>query len=170
MLTNSQFAQYILELLEPTQGISLKRMFGGYAVYKFGLPITLVIEDEIYFKVDDSNRADYEAINSEPFTYKKKDKTIIISNWKVPIEILEDQERLLRFVEKSYQVAAKSANKNLLWTKTAINLKLAAVLAKLGFEEKFKQQLYSSEKSNQQRKITTGSRHQRSLWRRNCWL
>ena len=87
MKPRSEFIEYILELLEPSGGISLKRMFGGYSVCKFGLSIALIFEDEIYFKVDDSNRSDYEAINSEPFTYEKKGKTIIVSNWKVPIEI-----------------------------------------------------------------------------------
>jgi DNA transformation protein len=111
MTPTTELYYYILELLEPSQGISLKRMFGGYAVYKFDLPIALIIEDEIYFKVDDSNLADYEVFNSEPFTYEKKGKTIVISNWKVPAEILEDQDRLMEFVEKSYQIAVRKAGK-----------------------------------------------------------
>jgi DNA transformation protein len=111
MTPKNEFAEYVLELLEPSQGISLKRMFGGYAVYKFDLAIALIIENEIYFKVDDSNRADYEVFNSEPFAYEKKGKTIVISNWKVPAAILEDQDRLMEFVEKSYQVAVRKAGK-----------------------------------------------------------
>ena len=84
-----------MELLEPCGGITYCRMFGGYAIRKNGLAIALMFKDEIYFKVDDSNRADYENLNSEPFTYEKKGKTIIISNWKLPIEILEDPEKLM---------------------------------------------------------------------------
>ncbi len=104
----SEFLEYILELLEPSGGIASCRMFGGYAIRKNGLPIALIFDDEVYFKVDDSNRQDYEVINSKPFTYKKGNKTIIISNWKVPIEILEDSDRLMEWVEKSYQVAFRA--------------------------------------------------------------
>ena len=80
-------------------------MFGGYAIYKFGITIAIIIQDEIYFKVNDINIDDYTKINSRPFTYEKKGKIIALSNWYLPIEILEDQEKLMEFVDKSYLVA-----------------------------------------------------------------
>lgn len=107
----SEFLEYILELLEPSGGISSCRMFGGYAIRKNSLPIALIFDYEIYFKVDDSNRADYEAIDSTPFTYKKGNKTITISNWTLPLEILEDPDILMQWVDKSYQVALKAKKK-----------------------------------------------------------
>jgi DNA transformation protein len=107
----SEFLEYILELLEPLGGITFARMFGGYAIRKNGLPIALLFNDEVFFKVDDSNRADYEALGSEPFTYQKNGKTIIISNWKLPLEILEDSDELMQWVEKSYQVARRARKK-----------------------------------------------------------
>lgn len=83
-------------------------MFGGYAIYKFGVTIAIIIEDEIYFKTDNSNIEDYKKLNSKPFTYEKKGKIITMSNWSLPAEILEDQEKLMGFIEKSYQVALKA--------------------------------------------------------------
>lgn len=108
MTQKSEFLEYILELLEVCEGISYKSMFGGYAIYKYGLAIALIADDEIYFKVDDSNRSAYQAMGSKPFTYKKKDKIITISNWSLPVEILKDQDQLIQWVDKSYQVALKS--------------------------------------------------------------
>jgi len=58
--------------------------------------------------VDESNQADYEAMSSSPFSYEKKGKTIIVSNWKVPIEILEDPGELIQWTEKAYQVAFRA--------------------------------------------------------------
>jgi DNA transformation protein len=104
----SEFHDYILELLEPAGGITSARMFGGYVIRKHGLPIALVIQDRVYFKVDDSNRADFEALGSRPFTYAKKGKTITVSNWEVPIEILEDIDELMLWVDKAYRVAIKA--------------------------------------------------------------
>lgn len=108
MMKKSEFLDYVIELLEPSGTISACRMFGGFAIRKDGLAIALLFENEVYFKVDDSNRADYEALDSEPFSYEARGKRIIISNWKLPIEILEDPEELLIWVEKSYQVALKN--------------------------------------------------------------
>jgi len=105
MAGGSEFIHYVMELLEPCGGITSCRMFGGYAIRKHGLPIALIFDDEIYLKVDDSNKADYEAYGSVPFSYEKNGKIILVSNWKVPIEILEDVDRLPQWVEKSYQVA-----------------------------------------------------------------
>ncbi len=110
-VARNEFLEYILDLMEPFGEISSCRMFGGYAIRKSGLPIALIFKDEIYFKVDDSNRADFEALDSAPFTYEKGGKTIVVSNWKLPAEILEDTDELLEWTEKSYQVALRARKK-----------------------------------------------------------
>lgn len=104
---SNEFVEYVLELLEPSGGITKARMFGGYVVRKFGVAIALIFEDEIYFKVDENNIDDYKKLNSRPFTYEKHGKIVTISNWVLPIEILEDEEKLMQFTEKSYQAALK---------------------------------------------------------------
>ena len=111
MNQNSEFLEYILDLLDPLAAISSRKMFGGYAIYQNGLTIAIIAHDEIYLKVDESNIDDYKQLNSQPFTYQKQGKTITISNWKVPAEILEDQDRFIEWAEKSYQVALKAKRK-----------------------------------------------------------
>ena len=110
-MSDSGFLDYILEQLEPMGDVVRKRLFGGSALSKNGYTFALAFEGTIYFKVDDSNRADYEALGSKPFTYEKKGKTITISNWEVPADIIEDQERLLEWADKAYEVAVR-AKKN----------------------------------------------------------
>jgi DNA transformation protein len=107
MVNKSEYLEYILDLLEPSGGISSVRMFGGYAIKKYGLTIALIFEEEAYFKTDKSNIEDYKKLGSKPFSYEKQGKTIIVSNWRIPIEILEDQEKLMQWIEKSYQVAKR---------------------------------------------------------------
>lgn len=102
---SNEFLEYIMELLEPSGGITSCRMFGGHAIRKNGLAIAIIFQDEIYFKTDSSTQPDYASMDSHPFTYEKQGKTITISNWKVPIEILEDHEQLMVWTEKAYQVA-----------------------------------------------------------------
>ena len=106
--SHDEFLVHVLELLEPSGGITACRMFGGYAIRKNGLPIALIFENEIYFKVDDSNRSEYEAMGSTPFTYEKGGKTITVSNWKLPADILEDPNRLMEWTQKAYEAAMRA--------------------------------------------------------------
>lgn len=110
---SKEFLAYVLEQLEPSAGITTKRMFGGFAIRKHGLPIALLFEDQVYFKVGDSNQADYEAAGSEPLTYNAKGKTIVVSNWSLPADVLEDSDLLKEWAEKSYQVALKGKKKDM---------------------------------------------------------
>jgi len=70
-MTN-EFLEYILELLEPSGDISSRRMFGGYAIRKNGFTIAFIFEGELYFKVNESNRSDFESAESKPFTYNTR--------------------------------------------------------------------------------------------------
>lgn len=68
----------------------------------------------LYFKVGDTNHADYVAAGSEPFTYESRGKRAAMSYWKVPSEILDDGESLRSWAEKAYRVSFqnKSDEKN----------------------------------------------------------
>ena len=68
----------------------------------------IVIDDILYFKVDDKNRADYVDADSEPFTYEAKGKTIALSYWMVPAEILEDQKKFNEWAQRAYDAAVRA--------------------------------------------------------------
>ena len=56
-----------MEQLERISLITSKNMFGGVGLYADGYYFALMAEDRLYFKVDDSNRPDFEAAAMEPF-------------------------------------------------------------------------------------------------------
>ena len=91
-MSNQETLEHILDLLDDEEGISFKRMFGGYGLFKNGLAVALILRSEIFMKVDQSNINDYKSAFSKPFTYKKNGKDISLSNWSIPSEILEDKE------------------------------------------------------------------------------
>ena len=103
MKTKSTYLEYILnDAMDGIEGVTAKAMFGGYGLYKDGIVFGILADDELYFKVDDRNRAEYEKRGSRPFTYQGKNrKTIALSYWEVPAEILEDREVLSGWVEAS---------------------------------------------------------------------
>ena len=102
---------YCIECFEPIGQVQAVSMFGGYALKMDGYTFGLVFEDEIYLKADAESQADYEAIGSTPFRYEKQGKMVTISNWKIPMEILEDSDELRPWVEKAFTVARKKAKK-----------------------------------------------------------
>ena len=76
----SEFCQYTMELLEASEidpggfgNLRHRRMFGGYGIFFDDLMFALIANDTLYIKVDDTNRANFEAENMSPFTYAKGD-------------------------------------------------------------------------------------------------
>ena len=103
----SGFAEYIQDLLSEFGIIKLRRMFGGYGVYKNDLIIAIIADDELYFKANKEDSHYYEQFNTQPFTYHspKRNKPTVMSYWKAPLEVLEDDELLGQWVDKAYQAS-----------------------------------------------------------------
>ncbi len=107
MAPGEDFVTHLLEQLAPMDGLARKRLFGGYSLSRHDVPFAIIFNNTAYFKADDTNRADYEARGSRPFTYQKQGRIIEVSNWEVPTEIIEDQEALLEWARKAYGAALK---------------------------------------------------------------
>lgn len=106
---NNNYASYILDLLEPLGNIRSRKMFGGFGIYKNDIFFALIIDDTVYFKVDDGNRSKYEFCDSKPFSYEGKNgKMISMSYWEVPIDILENSSKLTQWVEEAIKAAIKA--------------------------------------------------------------
>lgn len=107
------FKDYIVEdVLGHVSRVTSKRMFGGYGLYLEGAIFAIITSDtDLYFKVDDSNRAQYEAINSYPFVYSgwkdPKRKPITMPYWHIPEEIMENREKIEQWVHQSAAIQTK---------------------------------------------------------------
>ena len=111
--SSSGMADYFVnDLLSGVEGVRSRAMFGGHGIYKDEIFFAIVVDDELYFKVDESNRADYEKTGSEPFTYEVagRKKPVVMSYWKVPVDVLEDREVLAMWAKKSIRIARRKAS------------------------------------------------------------
>jgi DNA transformation protein len=106
MSSNSGFLQYILEeIIPPSPEITARGMFGGFGLYKKGVIFGLISNDQLYFKTNDTTRKFYEEKGSKPFSYQGKNKKIVSLNYyEVPVEIMEDKEKILQWIEIAYAV------------------------------------------------------------------
>lgn len=108
-MEKNQYLEYVLDLFETFRGIKTRAMFGGHGIYKDGVFFALIVNNLLYFKVDDTTRACYEKHGSKPFTYERKDKkSIALSYWEVPIEILEDRDQLENWINTAVTAAQRA--------------------------------------------------------------
>jgi DNA transformation protein and related proteins len=84
-----QFVAHCLELLAPLGAVRAKRMFGGHGLYVDEVFIALIAFDQLYLKVDDQTRSQFEAAGCRPFTYDGKAKPVTMSYWTAPEEAME---------------------------------------------------------------------------------
>ncbi|HKY64385.1 MAG TPA: TfoX/Sxy family protein [bacterium] len=112
MKQDQSFRDYVVQdLLGNIPGIHSRAMFGGWGIYKDGVIFAIIVDGALYFKVDESNREEFERRESRPFVYSRgKHRSTTMSYWLVPEEIMEDPEELDRWIERSVQV---SRNKKL---------------------------------------------------------
>lgn len=54
------------EVFREIEGITSRHMFGGFGFYKDGYFFALIANGELYFKVDESNKKDYQDAGSKP--------------------------------------------------------------------------------------------------------
>ncbi|MBL0319015.1 MAG: TfoX/Sxy family protein [Alphaproteobacteria bacterium] len=103
-----EFCEYLIDQLSSWANVTVRSMFGGFGVYRSGQIFGIVIDDTLYLKTDDTNRPDYEAASSEPFTYEAKGKRHSLSYWIVPSDVMDDQEALADWAEKAYQAGLRA--------------------------------------------------------------
>lgn len=116
---NNQFVDYVLELLVLLGGVSSRAMFGGHGIYKDGICFAIIAYDVLYLKVDEKNRADFEALGLMPFVYTGKagGKPIRMSYHQCPEDALENPGVMKQWAGSGYAAALRARAK-----KTAKNV------------------------------------------------
>jgi len=104
------FRSYLLDQLGQIRPITSRPMFGGLCIFADGRAFALVADDVLYFKVDASNRGDFEAAGRGPFL-PFGDPAKPMQYYELPEEVLEDLEQLAVWMAKAMAVAARVAVK-----------------------------------------------------------
>lgn len=91
--------------LGPWGPILVKRLFGGYALYRDGIIFGLVFRERVYFKTNESNRGDYVAAGTGPFEYTRESgRVVALPYHEVPPAVLDDLDELPRWADKALAV------------------------------------------------------------------
>jgi DNA transformation protein len=110
MRVSASFREFVLDQLAGLEGLRARAMFGGVGLYADDVFFGIVAADELFFKVDDTNRREYETAGSMPFK-PYADRAMTMPYYNVPLVVLEDAAMLGEWAARAVAVAetAKSA-------------------------------------------------------------
>ncbi len=108
MTTSTQFADYVLELLESVGPVRTGRFFGGVGISRGDVQFAMIMGSSLYLVVDDSTRPKYESAGMAPFSYTTKKGRIQVRRYfELPEEILTDPDELRVWVRESINIASQ---------------------------------------------------------------
>jgi DNA transformation protein len=94
-----------IQALSPFGSISYRPMFGGYGIYKEGIIIALLAENQLYFKSVPESEPYYQSFGSIPFVHEGKLRPVKMSYWLLPSNVLTNDLLLGEWVDTAYQAA-----------------------------------------------------------------
>jgi DNA transformation protein len=106
MAVSEDYLQYVLEQLAGLGRVAPRRMFGGVGLYHEERFFGLIAGDTLYFKVNDSNRGDYEARGMSRFRPFPDKPYWSMTYYEVPVDTLEDADDCVLWARKSIAIAA----------------------------------------------------------------
>ncbi len=105
MATRSTFIDDVLDRLAPL-GIRARGVFSGHGLYDGPVMMGMIVDDRLYFKTGDANRAAYEAAGMEPYRYGRSGgRRIAMSYHEVPPAAFDDPEMMLEWARTALDVA-----------------------------------------------------------------
>lgn len=103
MAMTDAFQRFLEDTLSRVCAVTTKRMFGGLGIYCDSVMFALANDSTLFFKVDDTNRSDYESRGMKPFQPLGTDR--VMPYYEVPADVLENVDELRSWMEKAIQVS-----------------------------------------------------------------
>lgn len=117
MSVSREFADYCCELLSGVGSPTVKRMFGGWAVYVDGLSIAWLIDlsaggngnnAKLYLKASDDTRVRYEAAGCQRFVYDAKGIEKSVNYYAAPDDAMESSDAMLPWARLALSCAVEA--------------------------------------------------------------
>jgi DNA transformation protein len=102
------FKSFVLDQLEELGDVTPRSMFGGVGLYHRGVFFGIVARDTVYFKVGETNRADYKRARTKAFR-PYPNRSGVMKYHAVPLEVLESAPELACWARKAIAVASRAA-------------------------------------------------------------
>jgi DNA transformation protein len=105
MRSSRAFRDFALDQLSGVPGVTARAMFGGIGLYAGDVFFGIIASDILYLKVDDGNRAEYEAAGSRAFR-PFADRAMVMPYYEAPVGVLESADTLAAWARASIRIAS----------------------------------------------------------------
>lgn len=102
------FVALVLEQMASFGVSRVRRMFGGYGLYRDDLMFAIILQEKLYLKADAVNVARYEQAGLGPFTYSSKGKLVTLRYYEAPPEVYEDQDDMQQWARSAFEAALRA--------------------------------------------------------------
>src|SRR5580698_6765720 len=109
MPRQSEFVEYLVEMLQSLGEIRVKSMFGGWGFYADERFFAIVADEGFYVKVDDVSRKEFEDLGLEPFRFEMRETKAVMDYYHPPAAALDDREMLCEWGRKGIEAAERAA-------------------------------------------------------------
>ncbi len=107
MSASPEFIEYIKELFGASLGVLKEgKFFGGFAFKSGSKQFAMIMDNTLYFCVNDKTRPKYEALGMEPFSYATKKRRVNVKKYySAPEDLFEDNEKLIVWAKEAIESA-----------------------------------------------------------------
>jgi DNA transformation protein len=104
-MREDSFQDFVLDQLQQLDDLEARRMFGGYGLYCEEAFFGIIHQGRLYFKTDASTIIEYRRRKMKPF--RPNAKQTLKSYYQVPVEIIEDSDRLAEWAAAAIRCGRK---------------------------------------------------------------
>jgi DNA transformation protein and related proteins len=104
-IKDESFKDFVLDQLRELDDVEPRRMFGGHGLYQVETFFGILHKGKLYFKVDESTIGEYRKRKMKPF--RPNAKQSLKTYYQVPVEIIEDGDRLCEWAEAAIRCQKK---------------------------------------------------------------
>jgi DNA transformation protein len=98
-----------LELLRMVGPVEGRGMFGGWGIYLHGRMFGLIADGQLFFKVDDVTRPDFERSGCRPFIYEGRGRSVSLGYWTPPESVADDPRAITPWARRAVEAAERVA-------------------------------------------------------------
>ena len=104
-MKDESFKNFVLDQLGSLDDVEARRMFGGHGLYQDETFFGIIHKGRLYFKTDEHTVAAYRRRKMKPF--RPNSRQTLRSYYQVPVEIIEDGDRLGAWAEAAIRCQRK---------------------------------------------------------------
>ena len=108
MTNGDEFLGHVLELLAPLGRVAARRMFGGHGLYCDDVFFAILLDNTLYLKVDEVNRAEFERAGCEIFSYPRKGRRATLNFHRAPEDAMDTPHLMLPWARSAVAAALRA--------------------------------------------------------------